>query len=75
MSLAIPPGTDLSKVPLAPNPSGAPPNFVDPPSLANISYGLVSAMLVLSSVLVILRVLSGLKKDRWLKVDDCKSKV
>ncbi|KAF1846523.1 uncharacterized protein K460DRAFT_367281 [Cucurbitaria berberidis CBS 394.84] len=70
MSLAIPPGTDLSKVPIAPNPSGAPPNFVDPPSLAAVTYGITSTMMVLACGLVGLRILSVIKKERGLKTDD-----
>ncbi|KAJ4368376.1 hypothetical protein N0V83_006733 [Neocucurbitaria cava] len=54
-SLAIPPGVDLTKVPLAANPSGAPPNFVDSPSLAAVTYGMTCTMMVLAYSLVALR--------------------
>ena len=68
---ALPPGTNLCAVPLARNPSGAPPNFVDPPSLEHVTYGLVAAMGALTFSFVLLRLLPALKKNAGLKLDDC----
>lgn len=73
MSLIIPPGVDITKAPLANNPNGDPPNFVDPPSLAAVTYGMTCTMMVLAFGLVGLRVTSVIKKDRRLKIDDCES--
>lgn len=74
-SLAIPPGVDLTKVPLAANPSGAPPNFVDSPSLAAVTYGMTCTMMVLAYSLVALRCVSVFKKERRLKIDDCELRI
>ncbi|ROT37822.1 hypothetical protein SODALDRAFT_324317 [Sodiomyces alkalinus F11] len=49
---ALPPGADLSQIPLAENPSGAPPNFTDGPSLivavqaVGISLGSIALLLI-----------------------------
>ena len=75
MSLEIPPGMDLTKVPLAANPSGAPPNFDNPPSLAAVTYGMTCTMMVLAFGLVGLRVLAVFKKERRLKIDDCELRI
>ncbi len=40
----------LTNVPLTANPSGAPPNFVNPPSLNNVTYAIISTMMVLAFV-------------------------
>ncbi|TVY40097.1 hypothetical protein LSUB1_G003673 [Lachnellula subtilissima] len=68
---ALPPGTDLSTIALAPNPSGAPPNFVDPPSLANAVTGVGITLIIISGIFVILRVIANTKHPRRLGVDDC----
>lgn len=61
---SLPPGVDLSQVPLAKNPSGAPPNFVDPPSLliAVQSVGLVLGITALMLVITRLIILHRLKR-------------
>lgn len=68
---AIPPGTDLSTIPLAPNPNGSPPNFVDPPSLANTILGVAIPLMVISTILVGIRLATNFKNTRKLGLDDC----
>ena len=67
----FPPGADLSKIPLAANPNGDPPNFVDPPSQGAtvLAVGLVFA--VMSFSFVMLRIYTNLRIVRKLKMDDC----
>lgn len=67
---ALPPGIDPSQVPLAKNPSGAPPNFVDPPSLliAVQSVGIILA--AISLMLVISRFILGHRLKRPFGLDD-----
>jgi hypothetical protein len=68
----VPSGVDLSKIPLRPNPDGSPPNFINPPSLASTTYGLVSLLVVLSGAVLSLRILSALKQYGRCRIDDCK---
>lgn len=55
---ALPPGVRLSAIPLAANPTGAPPNFVDPPSLlaavqaVGITLGFISLALIATRLAV-----------------------
>ncbi|OCL06346.1 hypothetical protein AOQ84DRAFT_321579 [Glonium stellatum] len=67
---SIPPGTDLSKIPLAANPSGAPPNFINPPSLAPAVQGVGIALGIVSICLVVVRVRAHSKLNRGVGVDD-----
>jgi hypothetical protein len=62
---------DPSKEPLAIDPNGAPPNWDNPPSLANLTYGLVSTLMAITTGVVALRLLSVLNKKTKLMVDDC----
>lgn len=62
---------DPSKEPLAINPSDAPPNWDNPPSLANLTYGLVSTLMAITTGVVALRLMSVLNKKTRLMVDDC----
>ncbi|KAI1754032.1 hypothetical protein F4782DRAFT_494801 [Xylaria castorea] len=55
MSAEIPPGTDLSQIPLLPNPDGSPPNFIDPPSLEGVTIAVSTILLAASTILVPLR--------------------
>lgn len=72
MSLAqLPPGTDLSIIPLAPNPNGDPPNFVDPPSQEKISLGVGISLMILALFALALRLVSNLRYTRKLALDDC----
>lgn len=68
---SLPPGTDLSNVPLAPNPSGAPPNFIDPPSLTPAFLGIGIAFIIVCSILIFLRLFTYLKTLGKVHLDDC----
>ncbi|KAF4625059.1 hypothetical protein G7Y89_g13109 [Cudoniella acicularis] len=72
--MSLPPGIDLSKVPLMPNPSGAPPNFVDPPSLASTVEGVGISLMIISGFLLIFRLVANLKNPRRLGFDDLSEK-
>ncbi|KAF2203935.1 hypothetical protein GQ43DRAFT_497085, partial [Delitschia confertaspora ATCC 74209] len=61
---------DLSVIPLAPNPSGAPPNFVNLESLAPTTYGVMITMIILSFVFVTMRIYTDVKRYRKLALDD-----
>ena len=69
---AHPPGTDLSTVPLAPNPNGDLPNFVDPPSQASIITGVAIPFVIISTILVGIRLATNFKNAQKLGLDDCK---
>jgi hypothetical protein len=72
MSLdALPPGFDLCTIPLAPNPNGSPPNFVDPPDRRLIPLGVGITFATISAVFVTLRLLTNFKVTRKLAADDC----
>ncbi|KAI1475140.1 hypothetical protein F4774DRAFT_398150 [Daldinia eschscholtzii] len=66
----VPPGTDLTKVPLLPNPDGSPPNFDNPVSLTLATYSVTIILVVISSVLVLLRVHAHMKAYKKLGLDD-----
>ncbi|KAF7876408.1 hypothetical protein EAF04_001500 [Stromatinia cepivora] len=70
MALNLPPGTDLTRVPLAVNPSGAPPNFVNPPSLIGTVQGVGIALAIVSFGMVCLRWRINLKHDHKITLDD-----
>lgn len=70
MTAQIPPGIDLSTVPLATNPNGAPPNFVNAPSLYPAMLGTGISLMVLSGMAVILRVITNLRVSKRLEMDD-----
>ncbi|KAJ2995732.1 hypothetical protein NUW58_g1189 [Xylaria curta] len=61
MSAEIPLGTDLSQIPLLPNPDGSPPNFIDPPSLEGVTVAVSTILLVVSTILVPLRLRTNYK--------------
>lgn len=64
----LPPGVDLNLVPMAVNPSGALPNFIDPPSLASTVAGVGVTFAILASIAVLAKTASDLKSPRgfWL---------
>lgn len=68
---ALPPGIDLSKTPLAKNPNGDPPNFVDPPSLATALTAAGIVLIAISSILIFIRLITNLKVVRTLFIEDC----
>jgi hypothetical protein len=70
MSQNIPPGTDLSKIPLAANPNGNPPNFADPPSQEVIAKAVGLPLAIIAFLFVLLRLISNFKMARKLSLDD-----
>jgi hypothetical protein len=70
MSVAIPPGTDLSKVPLGVNPNGSPPNFIDPPNLIASVQGVGVSLAAVAFVLLAIRLRVYVRLNRGLVIDD-----
>ncbi|OTA92255.1 hypothetical protein M434DRAFT_32044 [Hypoxylon sp. CO27-5] len=70
MSVEIPPGTNLSRIPFVANPDGSPPNFVNPPSLKAVTYAVTIVLMVISFLLVLFRVRVQLKGHAKLAFDD-----
>lgn len=66
------PALDPNTTPLTPNPSGAPPNFVDPETLAPTTLATGVVFIILSTLCVATRIYAGLKNVRKLRLDDCK---
>lgn len=67
----IPPGTDLSQIPLAPNPNGDPPNFDGGANLQLTILATGVVFIVISSAFVIIRLWTSIKNTRKLHLDDC----
>ncbi|KAK8133604.1 hypothetical protein PG984_005616 [Apiospora sp. TS-2023a] len=67
---AIPPGVDLSQVPLAPNPSGAGPNFHSGSDLAPTILATGVAFMIVSLIFVVIRLVSGWKHTQRIHLDD-----
>ncbi|KAI1120566.1 hypothetical protein F5Y10DRAFT_258125 [Nemania abortiva] len=70
MSAEIPPGTDLSQIPILANPDGSPPNFINPPSLGGVTIAVSTILLAASTILVPLRLRTNRKICRKFAVDD-----
>lgn len=64
---------DISKIPLATNPSGAPPNFIDTPSLKTTMLSVGLTLITLSITFIILRLVTNVKHTRKLAIDDGKT--
>lgn len=62
---------DLSKIPIAPNPNGGPPNFADPPSLESTVLSLGLALICISMACLTLRLLSNYQRTSKFHLDDC----
>lgn len=69
----LPPGMDLMKTPMAANPSGDPPNFVDPPSLKNAMLGVGVSLIIVSGPMLALRLFANWKHSKKFYLDDGKS--
>lgn len=67
----VPPGTDLSLIPLAPNPNGDPPNFDGGPTLQPTILATGIVFIAISLIVVVVRLGTGLKNTRKLHLDDC----
>lgn len=70
MGDTIPPGTDLTKIPMAANPSGAPPNFDHGESLAGAVKGVGVTMAVITFFLLAIRLRVYMQANRKLNWDD-----
>lgn len=71
--MALPPGADLSKIPLSKPPPGHVSNFVNPEdSLANVVSGVGIAMTVVTGAVVVARLTANMKQSRKWFLDDCK---
>jgi hypothetical protein len=62
---------DLTKVPLAANPSGAPPNFENPPTLIDGALGTGIALIIVGGICLAFRLGTNLKLSKKLRLDDC----
>ncbi|KAI0805370.1 hypothetical protein GGR55DRAFT_292538 [Xylaria sp. FL0064] len=67
---SLPPGIDLSQTPLAANPSGAPPNFTDPPELIAAVQAVGITLGAIALALVILRLMIYHHSGRPVGLDD-----
>ncbi|GAB1315263.1 Rhodopsin domain-containing protein [Madurella fahalii] len=67
---ALPPGVSLSEIPLAPNPSGDPPNFVDPPSLIVAVQAVGITLGFTALVLLVTRMVMSRQLKRPFGLDD-----
>ncbi|KAK2736778.1 hypothetical protein FQN57_000550 [Myotisia sp. PD_48] len=61
---------DMSHIPMAANPNGAPPNFVNPPSLELTLLGVGVAFIVLSGSALAIRLFTNYKHTGRLGLDD-----
>jgi hypothetical protein len=68
----FPPDTDLMSLPMAINPNGDPPNFINPPSLKNTMLGLGVALIAISGPMLILRLIANWRHSKRLYMDDSK---
>ncbi|KAF2705365.1 hypothetical protein K504DRAFT_415182 [Pleomassaria siparia CBS 279.74] len=66
--MATPP--DLTKIPLAVNPSGAPPNFDNPPTLVDEARATGVALIVLGGLCLAFRLGTNLKLSKTFCLDD-----
>ncbi|KAI0842312.1 hypothetical protein F5Y06DRAFT_257278 [Hypoxylon sp. FL0890] len=70
MSMELPPGVDLTKIPLLPNPDGSPPNFDNPPSLRVTTYAVTIILMTATFILVSLRFRMNIKIYHKFALDD-----
>lgn len=70
----IPPGTDLSQVPMGPNPSGAPPDFEHGASLIGGVQGVGISLAAVTTAFLITRLRVYVKLNRGLVLDDGKAR-
>ena len=72
MSLAIPPGTDLSKVPALAPPHGVCPNFIEPASRASGLRQYLAIVTAITLAFVMLRMYTKLFVTKAIGWDDGK---
>lgn len=70
MSDALPPGVSYDQMPLAANPSGEPPNFVNPPSLLPVVQGIGITLGFIALGLLVTRMLIMRRSRRPFGLDD-----
>jgi len=70
--MALPLGADLTKIPMAANPNGDPPNFEHGPSLAGAVRGVGATMAAVTLILLVIRLRVYIKANRGLVWDDGK---
>lgn len=75
MEKLIPPGLDLSKIPIGLPPTGVSPNFVNPQTLAPVILAVSAVILILTITFVILRLYSNSHAERRFGYDDCASAI
>ncbi|KAF9736932.1 hypothetical protein PMIN02_012226 [Paraphaeosphaeria minitans] len=68
--MSLPPGVDLCQIPLVPNPSGAPPNFTNPPSRWTVYLAVVMPFASISFTALAIRIWINLKMLGKLHLDD-----
>ena len=68
---AIPPGTELSRIPLTQNPNGDPPNFVNPPTQEVVALAVGLPLAIISACFVSVRLITNFKVAHKLGSDDC----
>ena len=68
--MASPSNADLSKIPIMPNPSGAPSNFTGGPSLHDEILEVGVVLIVFSGLFLILRLVTNVKVARKVGCDD-----
>lgn len=61
----------LNMAPMVMNPDWSPPNFVDPPSLVKITYGIGITSMTVTALAIVLRYISSFKLHARLAVHDC----
>ncbi|KAI9792568.1 MAG: hypothetical protein M1816_002088 [Peltula sp. TS41687] len=66
----LPPGVPLSSIPMAVNPDGSPPNFIDPPSLSAGVTAVGILFAALATITVALRSATNLRTARGFRLDD-----
>lgn len=67
----LPPGVDLSKIPLSPPPKGLVSNFINPPSLAPVAEVVGGLLIAIETILVLLRTCTNWKSFGKLRLEDC----
>ena len=71
MAAQLPPGVDLSTIPIGPPPPGVQSNFVDPYSAAPAATAVIAILIVLQVVFVSIRLYGNIKSFHNLAIDDC----
>lgn len=69
--MELPPGTDLSKVPIGPPPPGVIPNFVNPKSTAGEATAVTIVFTIVMLLFVLVRMYTKIFVSRSRGWDDC----